>query len=356
MKGTGRFYLGNTNITKDGLECQRWHSQIPHAFDRPPLYLPELQDAENYCRNAGGEEHHPWCFTTNASVRWQHCNIPICENSTLQSEELPAGIVMDLYFSPTFLIMASAIGLFAILIFLLAILLCHRIHKHKRGYNPPANVQDVNIDLDKLPSNQAYHRTAARLNPKLELLEFPRNDIIYIRDLGQGAFGRVFQAKAPGLVPGEDFTMVAVKMLKDDASDDLQEDFEKEACLLAEFDHPNIVRLLGVCAIGRPMCLLFEYMGRGDLKEFLRQCSPSNYVVRSIDGEHQSIYRDNQLNHLDLLDISLQIASGMVYLSDRKFVHRDLATRNCLINEEMVVKIADFGLSQKIYLQVIYLQ
>lgn len=42
----------------------------------------------------------------------------------------------------------------------------------------------------------------------------------------------------------------------------------------------------------------------------------------------------------------------MVYLSDRKFVHRDLATRNCLIDDQMVVKIADFGLSQKIYLQV----
>jgi len=39
----------------------------------------------------------------------------------------------------------------------------------------------------------SYHRTGAQLNPKLEKLEFPRNDIIYIRDLGQGAFGRVFQ-------------------------------------------------------------------------------------------------------------------------------------------------------------------
>ncbi|KAJ8887730.1 hypothetical protein PR048_013948 [Dryococelus australis] len=55
---------------------------------------------------------------------------------------------------------------------------------------------EVNIDLEKLPSNLAYHRTGAQLNPKLEKLEFPRNDIIYIRDLGQGAFGRVFQVQA----------------------------------------------------------------------------------------------------------------------------------------------------------------
>ena len=39
----------------------------------------------------------------------------------------------------------------------------------------------------------SYHQTGAQLNPKLEILEFPRNDIIYLRDIGQGAFGRVFQ-------------------------------------------------------------------------------------------------------------------------------------------------------------------
>ena len=53
--------------------------------------------------------------------------------------------------------------------------------------------------MDKLPNNMAYHRTGAQLNPKLEKLEFPRNDIIYIRDLGQGAFGRVFQVSCTKL-------------------------------------------------------------------------------------------------------------------------------------------------------------
>lgn len=203
-----------------------------------------------------------------------------------------------------------------------------------------------------MPSNDAYHKTGVLLNPKLEKLEFPRNDIIYIRDLGQGAFGRVFQAKAPGLIPGDEFTNVAVKMLKDEATDDLLSDFEREACLLSEFDHPNIVKLLGICAIGRPMCLLFEYMGRGDLNEFLRTCSPGNYIVRSF--ENDGSFTDSRLSHMDLINIARQISSGMVYLSDRKFVHRDLATRNFLINDQMVVKIADFGLSQKIYLQDYY--
>jgi muscle, skeletal, receptor tyrosine kinase len=166
-----------------------------------------------------------------------------------------------------------------------------------------------------------------------------------------GAFGRVFQAKAPQLVAGEDFTLVAVKMLKDEAGQDMMVDFEREACLLAEFDHPNIIKLLGVCAIGRPMCLLFEFMSKGDLNEFLRQCSPANQQYSNVSRRNGV---PHTLDHYELLTIALQIASGMVYLSERKFVHRDLATRNCLIDEYMVVKIADFGLSHKIYLQDYY--
>ncbi|XP_059469753.1 tyrosine-protein kinase transmembrane receptor Ror2-like [Neocloeon triangulifer] len=363
VRGRGRFYLGSMNVTKDGMACQRWDSQEPHSHNRPPEVFPEVQNAENYCRNAGGEEPSPWCYTMDATMRWQHCDIPICDNSTeftkVEYEEKRT-MTLDSLMTTKFISVVAALSLTGLVLFLLLLTLCFRIYKQRTGYNPTnthdaasTGQQETDIDLDKLPSNMAYHRTGAQLNPKLEKLEFPRNDIIYIRDLGQGAFGRVFQAKAPGLVKGEEFTLVAVKMLKEEASGDLMEDFEREACLLSEFEHPNIVKLLGVCAIGRPMCLLFEYMGRGDLNEFLRSCSPSNYIVRSSDGDGEH-FKDVQLNHLDLINIARQVAEGMVYLSDRKFVHRDLATRNCLIDDDMVVKIADFGLSQKIYLQDYY--
>ena len=51
----------------------------------------------------------------------------------------------------------------------------------------------------------------------------------------------------------------------------------------------------------------------------------------------------------DLIDISAQIANGMVYLSSQHFVHRDLATRNCLVGATLCVKISDFGMSRDIY-------
>lgn len=351
VRGNGRYYQGLVNVTEHGLPCQRWDSTEPHTHDRPPDVFPEVQNADNYCRNAGGEEPRPWCYTMDPNVRWQHCNITTCDNSTVVETERP-DIKMDPFFTPPYILILASVGFASFVLILLLLLLCHRIFKHRLVYHPTAT-QEVNIDLEKLPNNSAYHKSGTSLNPKLEKLEFPRNDIIYIRDLGQGAFGRVFQAKAPGLVKGEEFTLVAVKMLKDEASEDLQVDFEREACLLAEFDHPNIVKLLGVCAMGKPMCLLFEYMGKGDLNEFLRSCSPSNYIVRAAEGGGD-LFRDIQLTNADLLKIAQQIASGMVYLSDRKFVHRDLATRNCLIDDSMVVKIADFGLSQKMYLQDYY--
>lgn len=254
-------------------------------------------------------------------------------------------------FTLTFIFIITSVSLAAVVIVVLVVVVCHRLlRKPRSGYNATPT-SEVEIDLNKLPSNMSYHQSAAHLNPRLEKLEYPRNDIIYIRDIGQGAFGRVFQAKAPNLLGGEDFSMIAVKMLKEEASDDLQSDFEREACLMADFDHPNIVKLLGVCAVGNPMCLLFEFMGRGDLNEYLRSCSPTNYIVRGSNGD---IYNDTKLGHIELIRIAVQIASGMVYLSEHKFVHRDLATRNCLVDERMVVKIADFGLSQKIYLSDYY--
>lgn len=51
---------------------------MPHNHDKPPDVFPQIRYGENYCRNAGGDEPVPWCFTTDPLIRWEHCDIPVC--------------------------------------------------------------------------------------------------------------------------------------------------------------------------------------------------------------------------------------------------------------------------------------
>ncbi|XP_039096376.1 muscle, skeletal receptor tyrosine-protein kinase isoform X5 [Hyaena hyaena] len=274
---------------------------------------------------------------------------------------LPSSSSSSFSVSPTYsmtviISIMSSIAIF-VLLTITTLYCCRRRKQWKNKKRESAAVTLTTLPsellLDRLHPNPMYQRMPLLLNPKLLSLEYPRNNIEYVRDIGEGAFGRVFQARAPGLLPYEPFTMVAVKMLKEEASADMQADFQREAALMAEFDNPNIVKLLGVCAVGKPMCLLFEYMAYGDLNEFLRSMSPHPVCSLShsdLSGRAQAASpAPPPLSCAEQLCIARQVAAGMAYLSERKFVHRDLATRNCLVGENMVVKIADFGLSRNIY-------
>ena len=64
------------------------------------------------------------------------------------------------------------------------------------------------------------------------------------------------------------------------------------------------------------------------------------------DGQHSILV---ELTQSQMLHIAQQIAAGMVYLASQHFVHRDLATRNCLVGENLLVKIGDFGMSRDVY-------
>nr|XP_054600181.1 muscle, skeletal receptor tyrosine-protein kinase isoform X2 [Nothobranchius furzeri] len=364
----GRFYQGSVNHTRSGKPCQPWSQQVPHQHRLSVDVIPELMNSENHCRNPGGISDKPWCYTSDPNIRWEYCAVPQC-GETVPNPVLtvhhqvphypPKTSVSSPGYSMSVIVvvltsMATAVFLTIIILGCLRRRKQWRNRKRREMETPTMSALPSELLLDRLHPNPMYQRVPLLLNSKLLALEYPRNNIQYVRDIGEGAFGRVFQARAPGLLPTEPFTMVAVKMLKEEASADMQNDFQREAALMAEFDHPNIVRLLGVCAVGKPMCLLFEFMAHGDLNEFLRRRSPTQSVrtlsCASLSGRSfSSDVEVGPLSCAEQLSISKQIAAGMAYLSERKFVHRDLATRNCLVREEMVVKIADFGLSRNIY-------
>ncbi|XP_012623144.2 high affinity nerve growth factor receptor isoform X2 [Microcebus murinus] len=170
-----------------------------------------------------------------------------------------------------------------------------------------------------------------------------RRDIVLKWELGEGAFGKVFLAECHNLLPEKDKMLVAVKALKE-VSESARQDFQREAELLTMLQHQHIVRFFGVCTEGRPLLMVFEYMRHGDLNRFLRSHGPDAKLLAGRED-----VAPGPLGLGQLLAVASQVAAGMVYLAGLHFVHRDLATRNCLVGQGLVVKIGDFGMSRDIY-------
>uniref|UniRef100_A0A8C1PQN6 Fibroblast growth factor receptor n=1 Tax=Cyprinus carpio TaxID=7962 RepID=A0A8C1PQN6_CYPCA len=178
--------------------------------------------------------------------------------------------------------------------------------------------------------------------------EFPRENLTLGKPLGEGCFGQVVRAEAYGINKDnqDQMTTVAVKMLKDDATDKDLADLISEMELMKVMDkHKNIINLLGVCTQDGPLYVLVEYASKGSLREYLRARRPPGmdytFDVTKVPEE--------QLTFKDLVSCAYQVARGMEYLASKRCIHRDLAARNVLVTEDNVMKIADFGLARGVH-------
>ncbi|NWV31172.1 MERTK kinase, partial [Grantiella picta] len=177
------------------------------------------------------------------------------------------------------------------------------------------------------------------LQQKLQDVVVDRNALSLGKVLGEGEFGSVMEGRLSQ--PDGSPQKVAVKTMKlDNFSQREIEEFLSEAACMKDFDHPNVIKLLGVCIelsslqVPKPMVIL-PFMKYGDLHSFL---------LRSrLEMAPQFVPLQT------LVKFMVDIALGMEYLSSRNFLHRDLAARNCMLRDDMTVCVADFGLSKKIY-------
>ncbi|XP_029418280.1 fibroblast growth factor receptor 4 isoform X3 [Nannospalax galili] len=168
------------------------------------------------------------------------------------------------------------------------------------------------------------------------------------KPLGEGCFGQVVRAEALGMDPSQpdQTSTVAVKMLKDNASDKDLADLVSEMEVMKLIGrHKNIINLLGVCTQEGPLYVIVECAAKGNLREFLRARRPPGPDL-SPDGPRSS---DGPLSFPALVSCAYQVARGMQYLESRKCIHRDLAARNVLVTEDDVMKIADFGLARGVH-------
>uniref|UniRef100_F7F0A8 Epithelial discoidin domain-containing receptor 1 n=1 Tax=Monodelphis domestica TaxID=13616 RepID=F7F0A8_MONDO len=189
--------------------------------------------------------------------------------------------------------------------------------------------------------------------------DFPRSRLRFKEKLGEGQFGEVHlcEVESPQDLLNLEFPLnvrkgrpllVAVKILRPDATKNARNDFLKEVKIMSRLKDPNIIRLLGVCVQDDPLCMITDYMENGDLNQFLSAHRLEDKAVDGSPGDGGTT-QGPTISYAMLLHVAAQIASGMRYLATLNFVHRDLATRNCLVGEHFTIKIADFGMSRNLY-------
>ena len=158
--------------------------------------------------------------------------------------------------------------------------------------------------------------------------EISRNDLELQVELGRGNYAIVHSAMwktQKGDIP------VAVKSLKKE-DEESSISFLQEAVILGQFNHPNVLKLLGVMTLSNPIMMVTERM-QSELKDFLKSILKNNIIKFDVFGPI-------------FLRFTGDIALGMEYLARRRYVHRDLSARNILLTQDYMCKIGDFGLAR----------
>ncbi|XP_071809723.1 fibroblast growth factor receptor 4-like [Asterias amurensis] len=270
------------------------------------------------------------------------CHVLYPDNKTYQ--KLTVTVAVD----RSILILLSVAALLALAVFLICAFAVYGACKTITSKWSPD--RDVTA-LSRL-SIKSKQRLSKKCSVSLDILNqsktfrdnFPRERIQMLNVLGEGSFGVVYMAIADGILEDGKKHTVAVKMLKASVSSNDVSGFMKELDVCKTLEkHPHIVELLGCCTDKEPFCLIFEFASKGNLQSFLRDKRKSWSASSPCDLTSDLI-----------LKFAHQIASGMEYLSSMQIIHRDLATRNILLTEDLTCKLSDFGFSRDVLFESLY--
>lgn len=170
------------------------------------------------------------------------------------------------------------------------------------------------------PTAQPPSPRTSGVLPDSDDWELDPADIVFHEKIASGAFGDLYR----GTYCGQD---VAIKILRALHGSDAQiGEFLQEVAIMRKVRHRNVVQFIGACTRAPNLCIVFEFMSRGSVYEYVRRCGPLRLPA--------------------VLRIALEVCRGMDYLHRRRIVHRDLKAANLLIDETGTVKIADFGVAR----------
>ncbi|XP_073991365.1 tyrosine-protein kinase Dnt isoform X2 [Rhodnius prolixus] len=152
----------------------------------------------------------------------------------------------------------------------------------------------------------------------------------------EGTFGRVYR----GTYTEEDGVEeeVLVKTVTDQASSIQVSLLLQEGMTMYGLSHKNILSILGVSIEDHTApFLIYPHQGYTNLKRFLQKCKLCPEGVA------------HTLTTQEVVDMALQVISGMQYLHKKRLLHKDLAARNCVIDDKLRIQIADNALSRDLF-------
>ncbi|XP_047659601.1 receptor tyrosine-protein kinase erbB-4 isoform X1 [Tachysurus fulvidraco] len=272
---------------KDGPNCVE---KCPNGLQGADRFIFKYAEANNECRPC-----HPNCTQGCTGSHIQDCTG---------------------FLDSTPLIVAGTIGgLFVVVIIALGLAIFVRRSRIKKK-RALRRFLDTELLEPLTASGIAPNQAQLRLLKETELKR--------VKILGSGTFGKVY--KGIWIPEGESVKIpVAVKVLSETTGPKANAKFMDTVLLMSSMDHPHVVRLLGVC-MSPSVQLVTQLMPHGCLLDYVYE------------------HKDNLGSQL-LLNWCVQIAKGMMYLEERKLVHRNLAARNILVKSPNHITIADFGLA-----------
>uniref|UniRef100_A0A1B0CEU7 Tyrosine-protein kinase-like otk n=1 Tax=Lutzomyia longipalpis TaxID=7200 RepID=A0A1B0CEU7_LUTLO len=228
-------------------------------------------------------------------------------------------------------------------------------------------------------ASSAHSKGSKKSVDEYEKISIPRASLFDIIPIGRGDFGDVFVGKIKesdvrvqenGRVDAkagtenekrrsktsiEEFNEIKVDGKKDDSAHKLVlikalnrvkdeaacAEFKRQIDLFRSVSYRSVAALLGLCRDKDPHYLVLEYTDWGDLKQFL--------IATTGKGGEEKKPALPPLNVPQILTLAHQIARGMDAIYRAKFIHRDLATRNCVISSDFRAKVSYPALSRDKY-------